>query len=221
MENIIFEDNHLLIVGKTSTIPVQSDISGDKCLLEYYKEYIKKKYDKKGNVFLGLVNRIDRPTSGIVIMAKTSKCLRRMNEKIRLRKIKKKYWVLVQKKSDLKNKGVLKDFLSKNQNKNKSFVVEEKSKNAKEAILEYKTLKKLRNYLFLEVLLITGRHHQIRVQFSNLGAPVRGDVKYGAKRALNDRSISLHSREIEFKHPVNNELMNLKCKPPEEFISKI
>ena len=105
--------------------------------------------------------------------------------------------------------------------KNKSFVVKEKSKNAKEAILEYKTLKKLRNYLFLEVILITGRHHQIRVQFSNLGAPVRGEVKYGAKRALNDRSISLHSREIEFEHPVNNELMNLKCKPPDEFISKI
>ena len=111
MENIIFEDNHLLIVGKKSTIPVQSDISGDKCLLDYCKEYIKKKYDKKGNVFLGLVNRIDRPTSGIVIMAKTSKCLKRMNEKIRLRKIKKKYWVLVQ-KADLKNKDVLKDFLN-------------------------------------------------------------------------------------------------------------
>lgn len=220
MENIIFEDNHLFIVGKKSTIPVQSDISGDKCLLEHSKEYIKNKYHKKGNVFLGLVNRIDRPTSGIVIMAKTSKCLRRMNEKIRLRKIKKKYWVLVE-KSNIKKKDILKNFLRKNSKKNKSFVVEEKSNNCKEAILEYKTLKKLKNYLFLEVILITGRHHQIRVQFSNIGAPVRGDVKYGAKRALNDKSICLHSREIEFEHPVNNELINLKCSPPDEFLSKL
>ena len=127
MENIIFEDNHLLIVGKKPTIPVQSDISGDMCLLEISKDYLKKKYDKKGNVFLGLVNRIDRPTSGLVIMAKTSKCLTRMNEKIRLRKIKKKYWALVEKKN-IKNEAVLKDYLKKNSKKNKSFVVDNISK---------------------------------------------------------------------------------------------
>ena len=220
MENIIFEDNHLLIVGKKPTIPVQSDISGDKCLLEISKDYLKKKYDKKGNVFLGLVNRIDRPTSGLVIMAKTSKCLTRMNEKIRLRKIKKKYWALVEKKN-IKNEAVLKDYLKKNSKKNKSFVVDKISKNAKEAILEYKIVKTLNNYLLLDVLLVTGRHHQIRVQLSSLGTPIRGDIKYGAKRPLNDKSIGLHSKEIEFVHPVNKEILVLKCYPPDEFIPKI
>ena len=220
MENIIFEDNHLLIVGKKPTIPVQSDISGDKCLLEISKDYLKKKYDKKGNVFLGLVNRIDRPTSGLVIMAKTSKCLTRMNEKIRLRKIKKKYWALVEKKN-IKNEAVLKDYLKKNSKKNKSFVVDKISKNAKEAILEYKIVKILKNYLLLDVLLVTGRHHQIRVQLSRLGTPIRGDIKYGAKSPLNDKSISLHSKEIEFEHPVNKEILVLKCYPPDEFIPKI
>ena len=202
MENIIFEDNHLLIVGKKPTVPVQSDISGDKCLLEFSKEYLKKRYKKKGNVFLGLVNRIDRPTSGLVIMAKTSKCLSRMNEIIRLRKIKKKYLALVEKKN-IKKEG------------------DEISKNDKEAILEYKIIKTLKNYLLLDILLVTGRHHQIRVQFSKLGTPIRGDIKYGAKRPLHDKSISLHSKEIEFEHPVNKEILVLKCDPPDEFIPKI
>lgn len=220
MKNIIYEDNHLLIVGKKPTVPVQSDISGDKCLLENCKEYLKKRYDKKGNVFLGLVNRIDRPTSGIVIMAKTSKCLSRMNEKIRLRKIKKKYWALVEKKY-IKNQGVLKNFLKKNSKKNKSFVVNKISKKAKEAILEYNIVKTLKNYLLLDILLVTGRHHQIRVQFASLGTPIRGDIKYGAKRPLNNKSISLHSKEIEFEHPVNNQILVLKCDPPDEFLPKI
>lgn len=220
MENIIFEDNHLLIVGKKPTVPVQSDISGDKCLLEFSKEYLKKKYKKKGNVFLGLVNRIDRPTSGLVIMAKTSKCLSRMNEIIRLRKIKKKYLALVEKKN-IKKEGVLRNFLKKNSKKNKSFIVDEISKNAKEAILEYKIIKTLKNYLLLDILLVTGRHHQIRVQFSKIGTPIRGDIKYGAKRPLHDKSISLHSKEIEFEHPVNKEILVLKCDPPDEFIPKI
>ena len=220
MENIIFEDNHLLIVGKKPSIPVQSDISGDKCLLEIGKDYLKKRYDKKGNVFLGLVNRIDRPTSGLVIMAKTSKCLTRMNEKIRLRKIKKKYWALIEKKN-IKHEGILKNYLKKNSKKNKSFVVDKISKNAKEAILEYKIVKTLKNYLLLDVLLVTGRHHQIRVQLSRLGTPIRGDIKYGAKRPLRDKSISLHSKEIEFEHPVNKGILVLKCDPPDEFIPKI
>ena len=220
MENIIFEDNHLLIVDKKPSIPVQSDISGDKCLLEIGKDYLKKRYDKKGNVFLGLVNRIDRPTSGLVIMAKTSKCLTRMNEKIRLRKIKKKYWALIEKKN-IKREGILKNYLKKNSMKNKSFVVDKISKNAKEAILEYKVVKTLKNYLLLDVLLVTGRHHQIRVQLSRLGTPIRGDIKYGAKRPLRDKSISLHSKEIEFEHPVNKEILVLKCDPPDEFIPKI
>ena len=220
MKNIIYEDNHLLIVGKKPTVPVQSDISGDKCLLGNCKEYLKKRYDKKGNVFLGLVNRIDRPTSGIVIMAKTSKCLSRMNEKIRLRKIKKKYWALVEKKY-IKNQGVLKNFLKKNSKKNKSFVVNKISKKAKEAILEYNIVKTLKNYLLLDILLVTGRHHQIRVQFASLGTPIRGDIKYGAKRPLNNKSISLHSKEIEFEHPVNNQILVLKCDPPDEFLPKI
>ena len=220
MENIIFEDNHLLIVGKKPTVPVQSDISGDKCLLEFSKEYLKKRYEKKGNVFLGLVNRIDRPTSGLVIMAKTSKCLSRMNKKIRLRKIRKKYWALVEKKN-IKKEAMLRDFLKKNSKKNKSFVVDKTTKNAKEAILKYKITKTLKNYLLLDVLLITGRHHQIRVQLSKIGTPIRGDIKYGAKRPLQDKSISLHSKEIEFEHPVNNQILVLKCDPPDEFIPKI
>ena len=150
MENIIFEDNHLLIVSKKPTVPVQSDISGDKCLLEFCKEYLKKRYDKKGNVFLGLVNRIDRPTSGLVIMAKTSKSLSRMNEIIRLRKIKKKYLALVEKKN-IKKEGVLRNFLKKNSKKNKSFIVDEISKNAKEAILKYKTVKILKNLSLIQI----------------------------------------------------------------------
>ena len=124
-------------------------------------------------------------------------------------------------KKNINNEGVLKNFLKKNSKKNKSFVVNKISKSAKEAILEYKIIKTLKNYFLLEILLITGRHHQIRVQFSNLGTPIRGDIKYGAKRSLNDKSISLHSKEIEFKHPVNNQILVLKCDPPDEFIPKI
>ena len=167
-----------------------------------------------------MVNRIDRPTSGLVIMAKTSKCLSIMNEIIILINIKKKYLALVDKKN-IKKEGVLRNFLKKNSKKNKSFVVDEISKNAKEAILEYKIIKTLKNYLLLDILLVTGRHHQIRVQFSKLGTPIRGDIKYGAKRPLPDKSISLHSKEIEFEHPVNKEILVLKCDPPDEFIPKI
>ena len=210
---ILFEDNHLIIINKKSGILVQGDITGDISLIEITKDYIKNKYNKKGNVFLGLVNRIDRPTSGIVIFAKTSKALSRMNEILRNREIQKIYWLIISNKF-ASNNGKIEGWFRKNSKQNKSYFFESQVTNSKFGSLSYKKLKTLDNYCLVEVELITGRHHQIRCSFSELGYPIQGDLKYGSKRSNKDGGIYLHSRSLEFIHPVSKNKILLEADTP-------
>ena len=217
--DILFEDNHLLIINKRPGELSQLDKTGDNSVLEKYKLYLKKKHNKKGNVFLGLVNRLDRPTSGVLILAKTSKALSRMNKMLVERKILKKYIAVVEKKP-IRKKNTLINFLKKNQKQNKSYIVDETTKDSKKAILHYTTLKELDNYSLLEIRLETGRHHQIRVQLSNIGCSIKGDLKYGSKRSNSDKSICLHANEISFIHPVSKNEINIKANTPQNNIWK-
>ena len=210
---ILFEDNHLIIINKKPGILVQGDITGDISLIEITKDYIKNKYNKKGNVFLGLVNRIDRPTSGIVIFAKTSKALSRMNEILRNREIQKIYWLIISNKF-ASNNGKIEGWFRKNSKQNKSYFFESQVTNSKFGSLSYKKLKTLDNYCLIEVELITGRHHQIRCSFSELGYPIQGDLKYGSKRSNKDGGIYLHSRRLEFIHPVSKNKILLEADTP-------
>ena len=211
--NILFEDNHLIIVNKPCGLLVQGDKTGDIPLLEIIRKYIKNKYDKKGNVFLGLVNRIDRPTSGIVISAKTSKALSRMNEILKNREIRKIYWLIISNKFESKE-GKLEGWFTKNSKKNKSFFSTNEKDKSKFGSLTYKKIQTLEKYCKVQVELITGRHHQIRCNFSNIGYPILGDLKYGSKRSNKDGGIYLHSREIEFIHPVSKEKIKITANPP-------
>lgn len=217
--DILFEDNHLLIINKRPGELSQLDKTGDKSILEKYKLYLKKKHNKKGNVFLGLVNRLDRPTSGVLILAKTSKALSRMNKMLVERKILKKYIAVVEKKP-IRKKNTLINFLKKNQKQNKSYIVDQTTKDSKKAILHYTTLKELDNYSLLEISLETGRHHQIRVQLSNIGCSIKGDLKYGSKRSNSDKSICLHANEISFIHPVSKNEIKIKANTPQNNIWK-
>jgi 23S rRNA pseudouridine1911/1915/1917 synthase len=217
--DILFEDNHLLIINKRPGELSQLDKTGDNSVLEKYKLYLKKKHNKKGNVFLGLVNRLDRPTSGVLILAKTSKALSRMNKMLVERKILKKYIAVVEKKP-IRKKNTLINFLKKNQKQNKSYIVDETAKDSKKAILHYTTLKELDNYSLLEISLETGRHHQIRVQLSNIGCSIKGDLKYGSKRSNSDKSICLHANEISFIHPVSKNEIKIKANTPQNNIWK-
>ena len=217
--DILFEDNHLLIINKRPGELSQLDKTGDNSILEKYKLYLKKKHNKKGNVFLGLVNRLDRPTSGVLILAKTSKALSRMNKMLVERKILKKYLAIVEKKP-IRKKNTLINFLKKNQKQNKSYIVDQTTKDSKKAILHYTTLKKLDNYSLLEISLETGRHHQIRVQLSNIGCFIKGDLKYGSKRSNSDKSICLHANEISFIHPVSKNEIKIKANTPQNNIWK-
>ena len=217
--DILFEDNHLLIINKIPGELSQLDKTGDNSILEKYKLYLKKKHNKKGNVFLGLVNRLDRPTSGVLILAKTSKALSRMNKMLVERKILKKYLAIVEKKP-IRKKNTLINFLKKNQKQNKSYIVDQTTKDSKKAILHYKTLKELDNYFLLEISLETGRHHQIRVQLSNIGCFIKGDLKYGSKRSNSDKSICLHANEISFIHPVSKNEIKIKANTPQNNIWK-
>lgn len=217
--DILFEDNHLLIINKRPGELSQLDKTGDKSILEKYKLYLKKKHNKKGNVFLGLVNRLDRPTSGVLILAKTSKALSRMNKMLVERKILKKYLAIVEKKP-IRKKNTLINFLKKNQKQNKSYIVDQTTKDSKKAILHYTTLKELDNYSLLEISLETGRHHQIRVQLSNIGCSIKGDLKYGSKRSNSDKSICLHANEISFIHPVSKNEIKIKANTPQNNIWK-
>jgi len=210
---ILFEDNHLIIINKKPGILVQGDITGDISLIEITKDYIKNKYNKKGNVFLGLVNRIDRPTSGIVIFAKTSKALSRMNEILRNREIQKIYWLIISNKF-ASNNGKIEGWFRKNSKQNKSYFFESQVTNSKFGSLSYNKLKTLDNYCLVEVELITGRHHQIRCSFSELGYPIQGDLKYGSKRSNKDGGIYLHSRSLEFIHPVSKNKILLEADTP-------
>ena len=217
--DILFEDNHLLIINKRPGELSQLDKTGDNSVLEKYKLYLKKKHNKKGNVFLGLVNRLDRPTSGVLILAKTSKALSRMNKMLVERKILKKYLAIVEKKP-VRKKNTLINFLKKNQKQNKSYIVDQTTKDSKKAILHYTTLKELDNYSLLEISLETGRHHQIRVQLSNIGCFIKGDLKYGSKRSNSDKSICLHANEISFIHPVSKNEIKIKANTPQNNIWK-
>jgi len=217
--DILFEDNHLLIINKRPGELSQLDKTGDNSVLEKYKLYLKKKHNKKGNVFLGLVNRLDRPTSGVLILAKTSKALSRMNKMLVERKILNKYIAVVEKKP-IRKKNTLINFLKKNQKQNKSYIVDETTKDSKKAILHYTTLKELDNYSLLEISLETGRHHQIRVQLSNIGCSIKGDLKYGSKRSNSDKSICLHANEISFIHPVSKNEIKIKANTPQNNIWK-
>jgi 23S rRNA pseudouridine1911/1915/1917 synthase len=213
--NVVFEDNHLIIVNKQSGDIVQGDKTGDTPLSEVVKEYIKEKYNKPGNVFLGVVHRLDRPTTGIVVFAKTSKSLERFNKMLRDKKIDKTYWAIVK---NLPNKleETLIGFLKKNPKNNKSTSYSSEIEGSKKAILHYKVIKSLDNYHLLEVDLETGRHHQIRCQLAAIGSPIKGDLKYGFDRSNKDASIHLHARKIEFTHPVTKETISLIASTPND-----
>ena len=215
MLEVLYEDNHLIAVNKKSGDIVQGDKTGDTPLSDFVKKYIKKKYKKSGEVFLGIIHRLDRPTSGIVLFARTSKALSRMNEQFRKKKVQKTYWAIVE-NSPPKENGTLENYLHKNQKQNKSYVI--KGKEGKHSILEYKLLSKLNNYYLLELKPRTGRHHQIRVQLSEIGCVIKGDLKYGAKRSNKDASIHLLAQKLEFTHPVKKEKIVLQANPPNDVI---
>lgn len=200
-QRILFEDNHLIVVNKLPGELVQGDITGDKPLLEKVRDYIKEVYNKPGQVYCGLIHRLDRPTSGIVAFAKTSKALVRMNEIFQNREVEKKYFAITKIKP-AKPEADLKHYLKKNQQKNKSFPVVAKANGAKEARLSYRLKAESERYFLLEILLHTGRHHQIRAQFAAEGMPIKGDLKYGFPRSNSDASISLHAGSLKFVHPV-------------------
>ena len=201
---IVFEDNHLLIINKNVGQLVQGDKTGDASLLDFIKDFIKKRDQKPGNVFLGLVHRIDRPTSGLVIYAKTSKALTRLTQMVKNREIKKTYWAVVAKEIIPQSQRLV-HYLLKNEKTNKSTVFIKPTENAKESILKYQIIKTLDNFQLLEVDLETGRHHQIRAQLSKIGVPIKGDLKYGSSRSNPDGGIHLHARRLEFIHPVTKE----------------
>ena len=209
---VLYEDNHLIIVNKLSGEPVQGDPSGDKPLLETVRDYLRVKGNKQGNVFCGLVHRIDRPVSGAVIFAKTSKALARMNELIKQREISKVYWAIVEGKPK-QDAAHLTHFLRKNEKQNKSITSEVEQDGWQRAELEYRILASSDRYSLLEVKLLTGRHHQIRAQLSAVSCPIKGDLKYGAKRSNEQGSICLHARHIEFEHPVSHQIVSVFADP--------
>jgi 23S rRNA pseudouridine1911/1915/1917 synthase len=212
---VLYEDNHVIVVNKKPSDIVQGDKTGDETLPDKIKSFLKEKYDKPGNVFCGVVHRLDRPTSGVVVFAKTSKALSRLNEQFRGKETNKVYWAVVENKPQ-KNTDRLENFLRKNEKQNKSYIVPDDGKEAKKAILEYKLLLSSDKYHLLEVKLETGRHHQIRVQLSNIGCVIKGDLKYGAKRSNNDGSIHLHARKLTFIHPTSKEEISVVSPVPND-----
>lgn len=213
-QQIVFEDNHLLIINKKAGQLVQGDKTGDASLLDLIKDFIKKRDQKPGNVFLGLVHRIDRPTSGLVIYAKTSKALTRLTQMVKNREIKKTYWAVVQ-KTMIPQSQRLVHYLQKNEKTNKATVFIKPTDSAKESILNYQIIKVLDNFQLLEIDLETGRHHQIRAQLSKIGAAIKGDLKYGAARSNPDGGIHLHARKLEFIHPVTKENLEITAPVPQ------
>lgn len=212
---VVYEDNHIIIVNKCSGEIVQGDKTGDKPLSDTVKEYIKQKYNKPGNVFLGVVHRLDRPVSGLVVFAKTSKALSRLNDMFRTGDVHKTYWAVV-KRRDIAMEGTLTDWLTRNERQNKSYAHEREVPGAKKAVLKYKVRAVADNYMLIEVTLLTGRHHQIRCQLSHMGCPIKGDLKYGAPRSNPDGSISLLSRRVEFVHPVSKETIVAYADVPDD-----
>jgi len=215
--DILFEDNHLIIVNKIPGDLSQGDITGDQTLGDKVKSYLKKKYNKKGNVYLGIAHRLDRPTSGVIVFTKTSKALSRINELFKKNDIKKTYWAIVNSMKE-KNSDKLVNHLIKNKKQNKSYVTNSSNKESKKAILNYKKILDLEKYSLLSVKLETGRHHQIRTQLANIGYPIKGDLKYGYPRSNKDGSILLHSRKISFVHPINKKNIKITANPPKNNI---
>ncbi|MBR4533349.1 MAG: RluA family pseudouridine synthase [Bacteroidaceae bacterium] len=212
---VLYEDNHVIIVSKSAGEIVQGDKTGDTPLSETVKSYIKEKYQKPGNVFLGVVHRLDRPVSGVVIFARTSKALARLNEMFRTGAVQKTYWALVQ-NLPREEEATLTHYLVRNEQKNKSFAYSTERSGAKKAVLDYRVIGHTDRYHLLEVHLHTGRHHQIRCQLAAMGCPIRGDLKYGAARSNPDGSISLHARSIRFEHPVSHQIIEVVAPCPTE-----
>jgi 23S rRNA pseudouridine1911/1915/1917 synthase len=212
---VLFEDNHLLIVSKSAGEITQGDKTGDTTLIEICRKYIKDTRNKPGNVFLHPVHRLDRPVSGIVVMALTGKALSRMNALFATHALRKTYWALVHHPID-PVQGTLRHFLIKNEKQNKSYIVDAAQQGAKEAILDYRIVSKSERYWLIEVVLRTGRHHQIRAQLSEMGCPIRGDLKYGAPRSNKDGGISLHAVQLEFKHPVTHNEVKVVAPTPND-----
>lgn len=210
---VVYEDNHLIIVNKTASEIVQGDKTGDTPLSETVKQYIKEKYAKTGNVFLGVVHRLDRPVSGLVVFAKTSKALARLNEMFRNSEVKKTYWAIVKQRPP-QDEGELVNYLVRNEKQNKSYAYDKEVKNSKKAVLHYRLIGHSQNYFLLEVDLKTGRHHQIRCQLAKMGCPIKGDLKYGFARSNPDGSICLHAHRVKFVHPVSKELIDVTAPLP-------
>ena len=211
---VIYEDNHIIIVNKQSGEIVQGDKTGDTPLCELVKAHIKQRYNKPGNVFLGVPHRLDRPVSGLVVFARTSKCLTRLNDMFRTGQVHKTYWAIVGKRPAT-DEGELRHWIVRNEKQNKSYAHDKQKPGAKEAILRYKLIGCSERYFLLEIQLLTGRHHQIRCQLAAMGCPIRGDLKYGAPRSNPDGSISLLARRIEFQHPVSKQAVKLEAPLPE------
>tara|TARA_B100000949_G_scaffold193065_1_gene177213 strand:- start:13983 stop:14693 length:711 start_codon:yes stop_codon:yes gene_type:complete len=212
---VLFEDNHLIVVNKRVGDIVQGDKTGDDPLSEVVKQYLKEKYNKPGNVYLGVVHRLDRPTSGIVLFSKTSKALPRLNKLFAQGETKKMYWAVV-KNAPPQESGTLIHWLVRNPKQNKSYAHNNEVPNSKKAELDYKIIKKLDNYYLLEIDLKTGRHHQIRAQLAAIGCTIKGDLKYGADRSNKDGGIHLHARSLALVHPVQKEPIAFLGAPPED-----
>lgn len=213
--DILYEDNHLIAINKTGSDLVQGDETGDEPLSDKVKAYIKKTQNKPGDVYLGVIHRLDRPVTGVVIFARTSKALSRMNKLFQDQEVKKTYWAVVRELPE-KDEDTLKDFLLKDSKKNKSYAFPKMRKGAKEAILSYKMISSSANFHLLEVDLQTGRHHQIRCQLAKMGSPIRGDLKYGFPRSNKNGGITLHARSISFIHPVSLKPIKITAPVPAE-----
>ena len=210
---VVYEDNHLIIVNKTASEIVQGDKTGDTPLSETVKAYLKEKYQKPGNVFIGVTHRLDRPVSGLVVFAKTGKALSRLNEMFRTGQVEKTYWAVV-KNFPPSQEQILTHYLVRNEKQNKSYAYDKEVPNSKLAKLHYKLIGKSENYYLLEISLMTGRHHQIRCQLAKIGCPIKGDLKYGAPRSNLDGSICLHARKVKFIHPVSKQLVEVEAPVP-------
>lgn len=214
---IVYEDNHIIIVSKRSGEIVQGDKTGDVPLSESVKQYIKEKYAKPGAVFLGVVHRLDRPVNGLVVFARTSKALERLNRMFANGEVQKTYWAITQNRPEA-DEGTLEHWLTRNEKQNKSYASEREKPGSKRAVLKYKVIGESERYNLLEINLLTGRHHQIRCQLAAIGCPIKGDLKYGAKRSNPDGSISLLARHVEFVHPVSKEVISVDAPLPDDVL---
>lgn len=214
---VVYEDNHIIIVNKAAGEIVQGDKTGDAPLAEVVKQYLKEKYQKPGNVFVGVTHRLDRPVSGLVVFAKTSKTLARMNEMFRAGQVEKTYWAVVKECPDMPE-ALLTHYIVRNEKQNKSYAYDREVPHSKIAKLKYQLIGRNDNYYLLQVTLMTGRHHQIRCQLAKIGCPIKGDLKYGSERSNPDGSICLHARSISFVHPVSKNLIEVEAAVPDNHL---